>query len=281
VSLSLFGRETPTVALTSEQHDTQTAALNDLLGGLRRWYIWHRMGWQDMRLRYRRSVIGPFWLSISMGVMILALGVLYSGLFKIDIRTYIPFLAAGLVIWGLISVSLIEGCSVFIDAEGLIKNVPLPLSTYIYRVIWRNMLIFFHNFVVYIFTMMWFGINPGWSVLLLIPGIILFMLNATWMILFMGTLSARFRDVPPIITSLIQVLFFFTPVIWKPELAGDRAALVHFNPFSHLIDLMRGPMLGQAPGWESWAVCIAMAAVGWTVSLRLYARLRWRITYWM
>jgi ABC-type polysaccharide/polyol phosphate export permease len=281
VSQSLLERHNPTVTITSERHDTQEAALADLLGGARRWYIWHRMGWQDMRLRYRRSVIGPFWLSISMGVMILALGILYSGLFKIDIKSYMPFLAAGLVIWGMISASLIEGCSVFIDAEGLIKNVNLPLSIYIYRVLWRNIIIFAHNLVVYIATAAWFGINPGLGGFMLLPGLFLFVLNAIWMMLFMGIISARFRDVPPIINSLIQVLFFFTPVIWRPELAGDRAGLVHFNPFSHLIDIMRGPMLGEMPSWESWAVCIGMAVIGWAVTLRLYARLRWRITYWM
>ncbi len=226
-------------------------------------------------------MLGPFWLSISMGIMMIALGVLYSSLFKINIHDYMPFLAAGLVVWGLISTTLIEGCSVFIDSEGLIRNVSLPLSTYVYRILWRNLVVFAHNLVVYFGTALWFGIWPGMTGLLSVIGLLLFIINATWAVLLMGILSARFRDIPPVISSLIQVLFFFTPVIWKPELAADRASLIHFNPFAHMVEVMRAPLLGNLPGVENWLTVVIMAVVGWYVTLRLYMRLRHRISYWV
>lgn len=266
----------------ASQAGNLSVALTDLREGVRRWYVWHRMGWQDTKLRYRRSMLGPFWLSISMGIMMIALGVLYSSLFKINIHDYMPFLAAGLVVWGLISTTLIEGCSVFIDAEGLIRNVSLPLSTYVYRILWRNLIVFAHNLVVYFGTALWFGLWPGMGMMLLaVVGLLLFLVNAIWAVLLMGILSARFRDIPPVVTSLIQVLFFFTPVIWKPELVADRVALIHFNPFAHMVEVMRAPLLGQLPNVENWLTVIAMAIIGWAVTLRLYMRLRHRISYWV
>lgn len=263
------------------QAGSLSVALTDLREGGRRWYVWHRMGWQDTKLRYRRSMLGPFWLSISMAIMMIALGVLYSSLFKINIHDYMPFLAAGLVVWGLISTTLIEGCSVFIDAEGLVRNVSLPLSTYVYRILWRNLIVFAHNLVVYFGTALWFGLWPGMIGLLAVLGLILFIINATWAVLLMGILSARFRDIPPVVSSLIQVLFFFTPVIWKPELAADRVALIHFNPFAHMVEVMRAPLLGQLPNLESWLTVIGLAVVGWAITLRIYMRLRHRISYWV
>src|SRR4051812_1721789 len=80
-----------------------TLAARDILGGLAAWRLWSMLGWLDIRQRYRRSMLGAFWLTISMGVMVMALGTLYSSLFKVEINEFLPFIAAGLTIWGFLS----------------------------------------------------------------------------------------------------------------------------------------------------------------------------------
>ena len=256
-------------------------ALRDVDEGARAFRLWGMLGWQDIRQRYRRSTLGPFWLTISMGALVGGLGVLYAGLFKMDVADYLPFVAAGLILWGLISGLITEGCTAFIDAEGIIKQVNLPLSVHVYRVVWRNSIVFAHNVIIYVAAAVIFSIQPGWTGLLALPGLALLCLNGVWAGLLLGLVSARFRDVPQIAASIVQVAFFLTPIIWKPELLPDRAFILEINPFFHLLELVRAPLLGQAPGLVSWLAASGITLGGWLVTLVMYRRYRWRIAYWV
>ena len=260
---------------------SQTAlALQDVVEGACAFRLWGMLGWQDVRQRYRRSTLGPFWLTISMGALVGGLGVLYAGLFRMDIADYLPFVAAGLIIWGLLSGLITEGCAAFIGAEGIIKQVNLPLSVHVYRVVWRNLIVFAHNVAIYVAAAVIFSIQPGWTGLLVLPGLALLCLNGVWMGLLLGLVSARFRDVPQIVASVVQGAFFLTPIIWKPELLPDRAFVLDLNPFFHLVELVRAPSLGQAPGLVSWFAAAGITLGGWLVTLLMYRRYRWRIAYW-
>ena len=186
-------------------------ALADIVQGARARYLWGMLGWQDIRRRYRRSVLGPFWLTISMGVLVAALGTLYGVLLRVELADYVPFLALGFIVWTLISGMITEGCTAFIGAEGIIRQVGLPLSIHVYRLLWRNFLILCHNSVVFVIVAAIFGVWPGWIGLLAVPGLALLCLNGIWAGLLLGIICARFRDVPPIVASVVRILFFVTP----------------------------------------------------------------------
>ena len=256
-------------------------AVGDLVAGLQGWRLWGLMGWNDIRERYRRSMLGPFWLTLSMGILVGTLGLLYGVLFGIPIDEYLPFLALGFLAWALISGVITDGCTVFIDSEHFIKQIKLPLSTFVYRILWRNYIIFAHNFVIYLVVAVVFGIWPGMAALLLLPGLGLLAINAVWIGLLFGMVCTRFRDVPQIVTSLLQVAFFLTPVIWMPELLGNRIALVHANPFFHFIELVRAPLLGHIPGALTWTVTVALTVGGWVLTLVFLRRFRNRVPYWL
>ena len=193
-------------------------ALADIVQGARARYLWGLLGWQDIRRRYRRSILGPFWLTISMGILVAALGALYGTLLNVEIAVYVPFLALGFVIWTLISAVITEGCTAFISAESIVKQTNLPLSVHVYRMVWRNFLILCHNAAIFVVVAVVFAIWPGWTGLLALPGLVFLCLNAIWVGLLLGIVSARFRDVPPIVASVVRILFFVTPIIWMPEL---------------------------------------------------------------
>ena len=257
------------------------AALFDLGKGARSLHLWGLLGWQDVRRRYRRSMIGPFWLTISMGVLVAVLSVLYGALLKVEIADYAPFLALGFIIWTLISGFINEGCSAFTDAGSIIKQVDLPLSVHVYRVVWRNLLIFFHNAAIFVVVAIIFSIRPGWTGLLVVPGLVLLCLNGVWMGLLFGLISARFRDVPPVMDSIVRIAFFVTPIIWMPELLPGRAVLLDFNPFFHYVELVRAPLLGQAPQLVSWITVLGMTLGGWLVTLDMFRNYRRRVAYWV
>ena len=257
-------------------------ALEDLVSGATQWRLWLMFGWLDIRQRYRRAVIGPFWITISMLVMVISLGVIYSSLFKIEIDTFIPFLTAGFSIWFFISATITDATMMYISAEGIIRNATLPLSIHIFRLLWRNLLIYAHNVVVMLPVYVWFRLNPGFEVLLVIPGLILVLLNLSWMTLVVATLCARFRDTPPIVSNILQIFFFVTPILYRPNLLSTKLSLlIDLNPISHVIEVVRAPMLGSIPSLLSYLLMILFAVVGWAIAFICHRRYRSSIAYWL
>jgi ABC-type polysaccharide/polyol phosphate export permease len=257
-------------------------AVEDLWEGLARAWVWHAMAWQDIRQRYRGSVLGPFWLTISMTVMIVSLGFLYSNLFKLTIDSYLPFLTLGLLFWTFLSTMVSEGCSCFILAEAMIRQVKMPFTTHVYRVVYRNLIVLAHNAVVYVAVALYFGLPVSAATLMVAPGLVVMVLNGVWVGLLLGMICARFRDVVPIVGSLIQVWFFLTPIFW------DRAALdrrygwlVEINPADALLEIVRAPLLGQPVAAGAWPLALGVLVVGWAVSLAFFARFRARIPFWV
>ncbi|WP_454692324.1 ABC transporter permease [Achromobacter aloeverae] len=241
------------------------------------------LGWQDVRARYRRSSVGAFWLTISMGVVIGTIGIVFGQIFKSPMEQFLPFLAIGLILWNFISTVITEGCSGFIAAEAVIKQLPIPLPVHIFRMIWRNLIILAHNIVIFPLVLLVMQKPLHWVALLSIPGLAVVVLNLTWGALLMSTVCARYRDIPQIITSALQIVFYLTPIMWLPHLLPQRAGayIVDANPFYHLIEIVRAPLLGETPQLENWLVSGVMCIVGWAVTLMFYGRYRRRIAYWL
>ncbi len=263
-------------------HVSQTErAFQDIVQGARSVRLWGLLGWYDIRARYRRSRLGPFWLTISMGVQVGALGMLYGVLFKVDAATYVPFLTLGFVVWGLPSGLIADSCVLFAGAAPVIRQSGLPLSLHVYRAVWRNLIVFGHTAVIYVVVMAIFPIWPGWTGLLALPGLALCCLSGVWAAMLVGTISARFRDLPPIINSVMRLLFLVTPIIWMPELVPERARMLELNPLFHYMEVVRAPLLGQVPGLVSWLVVSGLTLGGWAVTFVLFRACRKRIAYWI
>jgi ABC-type polysaccharide/polyol phosphate export permease len=258
-----------------------TLAWSDIRDGLLGWRLWTSLGWADIRQRYRRSVVGPFWMTLSMAILILTLGVIYGALFNMAIAEYLPFLTLGYLIWGLISNLVTEACGTFSGAAAFLKHSRLPKSVFVFRMVWRNLLMTAHNAVVYVIVAVIFDVAPSWWALSLPLALLAVAANGAWMGLLLGMLAARFRDVAQIVGSLLQVIFFITPIIFKPEALGKHRALVELNPFTHFVAIVRDPMMGAAPALASWLVVLATTAVGCGLTYLAFVRLRARIVYWI
>ncbi len=245
--------------------------------------MWTRIAWSDVKGRYRRTVLGPFWASLSLGVVIFAMSVVMSRLFNADLKQFLPYLTAGMVTWALISGLISDGTSVFISAEGLIKSLRFPLTTLICTLVCRNIIIFGHNIVIYILVMVYMGIPVNLSSLLLFPALLLVALNAMWVAIVLGIFGARFRDVPPVVTSVLQIVVFVTPIFWNAEQIKGKTgvALTDFNVFYHFVQIVRSPLLGQSPSATSWLVALGVGLLGWLVMLAMFSRFRHRIAYWL
>jgi ABC-2 type transport system permease protein len=263
------------------------SAVGDLRAGMREWELWGHLGWQDIRQRYRRSVLGPIWITISMAVTAVALGVLYAGLFGNDLAVQLPYILVGFIVWSFISGCISEGSEVFIANEGLIKQLPAPLSIHVYRLTWRQILFFAHNLIVYAVMLLVFPQSLGWASLMAIPAFLLLAVNGAWVALLLGIVTTRFRDLSPIVQSLVQLLFFLTPIVWiyddllKNAAVAERARLVEFNPLLHFIEIIRQPMLGQEQHLRHWIVVLVITVVGWALTMFALRRYRSRVAYWV
>ena len=256
-------------------------AIADVVDGLRSVRIWPMLGWLDVRQRYRRSVLGPFWLTISTGVMLVVMGPLYGKLFNQDLGTYFAFLATGLVFWQLVAQAIGDSCTAFVAAEGFIKQVKLPLSVHVLRVVWKNLIILFHNMLVVVAVMI-YSRPPISAELLLFPAAVLaFAVNAFLFGTVLAVVCARFRDIPLIVANIVQAAFFLTPVLWQPEMLGRHLWTVNLNPFYHFLEIMRAPLLGAPVNPLSWPAVGAITLVGCAMAVAFLSRYRARVAYWV
>ena len=273
--------------IVSDSH-TFARAVADLRQGLHQRELWLSLGWQDIKQRYRRSTLGPLWITIATGVMALALGLLYSILFQIPLAEFLPHVTVGLIIWGFISGCIKEGSEVFIANEGLIKQLPSALSVHVYRLVWRQFLFLCHNLVIWAVLMLVYPRPLGWDLLLAIPALAIIMVNGVWVAMLFGILATRFRDIAPLLDSMVQLLFYMTPIVWTTatlkEQGGqvaERARIAEFNPLFHYLEIVRAPMIGQPIAAYHWWIVLTCTAVGLILAFVALRRFRSRVPYWV
>ncbi|KZF14179.1 MULTISPECIES: galactan export ABC transporter permease subunit Wzm/RfbD [Rhodococcus] len=290
MSASAIESETPDAPAPVSDSQTFRRAFKDLRDGLNQRELWLSLGWQDIKQRYRRSVIGPFWITIATGVQATAIGILYAALLDMPLQEFLPYVTVGLIVWNLINASIIEGSEVFVANEGLIKQLPSALSVHIYRLVWRQILFFAHNLLIYVIMVVAFGVwrNLSWASLAAIPALGLIVLNALWVSIVFGIFATRYRDIAPILSSLTLLLFVLTPIMWTTQsleaqggAVRDRAKIAELNPLFHYLDIVRAPMIGQPQEPYHWYIVITITVVGWAVALLALRKYRARVPYWV
>ncbi len=254
---------------------------SDFIDALKGYDLWSFLAWQDIKLRYRRSKIGPLWITLSMAIFCLSLGVVYSRLFNAEINEYVPFLSLGFVVWGLMSGMLNEFPNVFVDNAAYIKDISINPFAIIFRLMTRHVIIFVHNLLIVLGIYVYFQLNPGLDILYFVPGFVLVTLNLLAIGVFLSILGARFRDVGPTIQALIQVVFFITPITWFPKLLPASSWVVKANPFVYFLDLTRSPLLGYSPHATSWLAAVGTLIVFSSLAAYVYQQKSKKIPFWV
>jgi ABC-type polysaccharide/polyol phosphate export permease len=269
---------------TSGLRPLAISVVEDIIGGAFRWELWGRLGWLEVKRRYRRTTLGPFWSSLTLLIFVIVMGSVGSGLLSKNSSEYLPFLVAGLVTWTMLSTIINEAGSAFTSGAQLIRQMNFEYSVLAYALVWRNFIAFLHNMVVYLLIMLVYMPQAlTWRLLLAVPGLALLMVNGIWIALVVGTLTARFRDVQQIVQSVLQVAMFITPLFWSPDnLEGARRIVfVGLNPLYHLLEIVRDPLLGRPPSLNSYIAVAIITVVGWALAFTVYGKFRKRIAYWL
>lgn len=270
-------RETrPSVSLSKT-----ALAWKDIRQGFMSVRVWSMLSWQEIRHRYRRSVLGPFWLTISTAVMVIGIGVIYGTIFGSARGQYLPYLAISLVIWMFLSGLVNESCQAFIAGEGYIKQMKLPLSIHVLRVVWRNIIILFHNVPIIVVALIVYKPPLTWHLLEVPIGLLFIAVNGIWVGLLLGMLCARYWDIPLIVGSVVQLAFFVTPVLWQASMLSSHTWIVTFNPLHYFLEIVRAPLLGVEPIGIAWLVVIGVTLAGGLFAFLVFSRFRARIAYWI
>ena len=256
-------------------------AWQDICAATRLSWFWSALGWLDILQRYRGSMLGPFWLTLTTGVFIAGLGPLYAQLFSLNMADYLPYMALGVTIWGFIVGTINESCATFISSGHAMKQIRLPRTAFLLQVVWRNVLAFLHTLPIFIVIYLYFDLPLRWEVLLVVPGFIILCLNLVWIGLLTAILCARFRDITPIISSVLQIGFFVTPVIWSYKQQAVHAYIVNLNPLAAFVEVVRAPLLGEAAPAPLMYLALACLIVGYAVAWYVFVRCRKYIVYWV
>jgi lipopolysaccharide transport system permease protein len=256
-------------------------AMADLRDGLSQWRLALALARLDLRNRYRGSVLGPLWMSLSTLIMLIGLGLLYGALFKFKLSNYLPHLAVSLIVWQWMSGFINDSCATLTSADGVIRQMRLPYTLHALRVAFRNTLVAAHSLPLIPIVFLIFGQVPGPEALLAIPGLMLIGINMLAGGLLLGMVCARFRDIPPIVANVVQLAFFVSPILWKPELLGDAMVWMAFNPFYALLETVRGPLLEGGGPPLAWLAAIFYTTLHVVLAGFLFARFRSRIAFWV
>jgi len=257
-------------------------AVSDIVRGLSAWNIWLVLGYFDIRHRYKRSRLGQFWITLSMAIFIAGIGVVYATLFKQPVQEYIPYLTVNMVVWTLISGITADSTTAFVHSGTYLRQDAVPKTVFVLRVIVRNLIAFAHNLVIVPVVFVFFGVLPGWTLLLAIPGLMLLLIAAFLVTLASGILCTRFRDLPQIIQNVLQIAFFMTPIMWYAEQLGEAGRLlIILNPFAVFLRIVTEPIHGRVPEPGLYVVAVLMIAALAAATLLLFARARARIVYWL
>jgi lipopolysaccharide transport system permease protein len=254
----------------------------DLIQGLSDWRLWHLLGSAELRRRYARSPIGQFWLTLSTGVIIGTMAFVWARLWNTSLESMLPYAVLSYILWQLMLGIISEMTTVFVNNASFFINQQMKMSTIVYSVVYRNLLVFAHNAINAVLVFLLFLKPVGSQAILAIPGLILLVTFCCWFGYVIGILATRYRDLIHIVQNAMQVTFFVTPILWKEDFIPAHSRwIVDFNPFAAFLSIVRDPLLGVQVAPARWLLTAALAFGGGLLFLPFIGRYHRRIVFWV
>ncbi|CAE6845110.1 ABC transporter permease [Paraburkholderia domus] len=260
----------------------RTRPLAEYVTAARLWRVWLHMGLQDLKGRFRSSILGPLWILINLSATMGAVGIIFGRLFHQPMQDFLPFLTLGLAIWGFMTSALTEGASSFVHAEGYIKQFSFPKVTYLYRAMVPYMVVFSVGLLVFFVVAIAYGRQFTLGSLWAIPGFLVFTLINFFHLIIVAHVGARYRDLPHLLTGLIQIAFYVTPVMYTVDMLKARGLgfVYMMNPLYYLIEIIRYPLMnGAAPPTEVVGLALGYGALVGIIAIIVIKKMSARIVY--
>lgn len=234
----------------------------------------------DIKERYVRSILGPFWITLSTALTILCLGVVFSFLFKENLSNFFPYLAIGLIFWNYINSSLIEACSIARDNRQNLKAFKKKHDFYIFRHVIKQTIIMFHNLIVIFIILVYFKINITIEFIYLPISLFVLFIYLFFLSKILFYVTARFNDLEQMMISFLTFSFYLTPIIWKKEFLSGYESLLNLNPFYHLIHIFRSLILNEEGYLNSLIFCLISVFILFLISKIVTKKMENQIIFW-
>lgn len=267
--------------LPASPHSSTRLAWEDIVQSFVLWRRWLYLANTDIAARYRRSVIGPFWITLTNAFMLTCIGFTFSRLWNTNATEFMPFFGVSYLVWNMLSTLIGEATDSYTEAAPFIQNYQSHKLLWVLRIVCRNLIILAHMVPIYIVLALLFPLFNFMNFLYFFLALPLFIIHCIWMSSIIATLSTRFRDVKRLITLVIFVIFLVTPILWKPETLKTHTWLYEINPMYYIIELFRNPLLGIASSPLVWGVNIALAGIGSALAFALHRYTVRRLFYWL
>ena len=239
---------------------------------------------RELKARYRASVLGFLWTflnpTLNMFVYVLVFGmVLRSG-----VPNYAYYLFTGLLPWIFFSSSLLSGTSSISDRRDLLTKVRFPAQVLPATVVLTNLINFLLSLPLLLGLGLFFGVLPSWHIVFLVPVLLVQTFFTLALTYFFAALNVAFRDLQHIVTNLVQMAFFLTPVLWDlksiPAIAGltkeqSQQLVVQLNPMASVIASWRDIFYEQkVPAWQPLVTVAAISLVVMWIATWVFERRR-------
>ena len=258
------------------------AGTRDVLDGARQWRLWYLMGSADMRRRYSRSRLGQIWIMLSSAIMISSMGLVWSTLWRQPVAEMLPFVGIGMIVWQLIAGILTEASTILPSSGHYFRNQYMAASTVLFSLLYRQSITCLLNILFPFGLGLAMGSHITVEALLVLPGLVLMLVTCFWLSFVIAILCTRFRDLTQIVSSVLQVAFFVTPVLWKPELLSPVAQrLIPWNPLAVMVSVVRDPLLGRTVPLTYWLIASGVALGGLALAFPFIGSFRRRLIYWL
>ena len=234
-----------------------------------------------MKYRFSRTALGPIWNVIGTGALILAMGLTFGVVLNQPLATFLPYIAASMAIWNCLNGIIQEAPNCFSRNVGIITVYSLPISIHVYRLLFDKFVLLAYFLIVYIVVIVEFGKMPTLSIVLFPLALAVYFLFGAGVCLAFGVWGARFRDLGPAVQSIMSFVFLLTPIFWQRSAAGANAWFVEANPFYHLMEIGRAPLLGYYPTLNNWAVSLTVMALALAIGGVTFVTGRRTIFYWI
>ena len=239
------------------------------------------LAWADTKARYKKSVLGPFWIVLTNFIGVIGLSIIWASLFNLSLQEFAPTLAIGLIIWQLVSSCLMDAPSAFSREGRMIRNLSMPVWFFAFRLLAKHVITFLHNLVIVAGVIWYFQLPLGWGLLESLLVMVLVAANLFWLVCLLGLVGARFRDVELAVQSIMPLLFFITPVMFKADKLPNAQALIWANPFSYFVEGVRAPLLGHAAHTNTLLVLVGMLLTGGLTTVVAMKTTGRRIAFWV
>jgi lipopolysaccharide transport system permease protein len=253
----------------------------DLGRGFNELWLSARLARNELTQRYARSIMGPFWITITQGLYAIVLGLLVSALFNQTPGKVLPIIVVGMMIWNFMTGVAQDSCYAFAANRQHLLNTDVPFSTFVNLTVFRHLLVFGHHLAAAIIVFALFGVLPGpnaWQAIFALPPILI---TAYGLALFAAPVAARYRDVVSLIQSVIMIGGVVTPVWWLHDFVKTRREIVEWNPLAYLIEAVRGPLLGTPPMDNALLVAWITSLVILAIGCFTYVSFRRSIALWI